>query len=397
MRKILFYDPYTTGHHSEYLAHPIHYLRDRDDLHAVIVCSKKLINGLRQYAGECGSKVTIDEIDEAMQLRIDTASNLWARGRADAACFADSIAKHCPDLAISLYINPMQPFLNSAGFRRSDVRLRGILFDPFPLQERLSAKTSNLKARITRLRKTLQIRWMIRNPQLEKFFILNDAKIAKYFSGIGASATGRFDAIPDPIPLYLSCAPFVSSHGQKDGRITMLLIGSIDRRKGLIETFNALSLLPAELKPRVSLRVVGRFSGEALRSDAIGRIRALRSEGFMIELDEGWVSDEQFKQEVCDSSLVLAPYVGFHGSSGVIGHAAFFRKPLLATSGGLIGEIVRKSDIGRVIDPQDAPGYSRMINVFVAEPWDCSRQQREYSMEMSSTSFMGKLLEELPV
>lgn len=397
MRKILFYDPYTTGHHSEYLAHPIHYLRDRDDLHAVIVCSKKLINGLRQYADECGSKVKIDEIDEAMQLRIDTASNLWARGRADATCFAYSIAKHCPDLAISFYINPMQPFLNAADFRRPAVRLRGILFDPFPLQERLSMGTSNLKARITRLRKTFQIRWIMRNPQLEKIFILNDAKIAKYFSGVGASASGRFDSIPDPIPLHLSCAPFVSSSALKDERVSMLFIGSINRRKGLTETFDALSLLPAELKSRVLLRIVGRFSSEALRLEVIGRIRALRAEGFMIDLNEGWVSDEQFKQEVCDSSLVLAPYVGFHGSSGVIGHAAFFRKPLLATSGGLIGEIVRKSGIGRVIDPQDATWYSRMIKVFVAEPWDCSRQQRKYSMDMSSTSFMGKLLEELPV
>ena len=397
MRKILFYDPYTTGHHPEYLAHPIHYLRDRDDLHAVIVCSKKLVKGLRQYADECGSMVTIEEIDEAMQLKIDTASNLWARGRADAACFADSIAKHCPDLAISLYTNPMQPFLNSAGFRRSAVRLRGILFDPFPLHERQPMGASNLKARVTRLRKTFQIRWMARNPQLEKIFILNDAKIAQHFSGIGASTAGRFDAIPDPIPLYLSCVPVASSPEQKDERINMLFIGSINRRKGLIETFDALSLLPAELKPRVVLRIVGRFSSEALRVDAIGRIRALRAEGFMIELDEGWVSDEQFKQEVCDCSLVLAPYVGFHGSSGVIGHAAFFRKPLLATSGGLIGEIVRESEIGRVIDPQDSLEYSRMIQVFAAEPWDCSAQQRDYSTEMSSTSFMAKLLQELPV
>jgi hypothetical protein len=38
-----------------------------------------------------------------------------------------------------------------------------------------------------------------------------------------------------------------------------------------------------------------------------------------------------------------------------------------------------------------------MIQVFAAEPWDCSAQQRDYSTEMSSTSFMAKLLQELPV
>ncbi|MEN8829977.1 MAG: glycosyltransferase, partial [Lentimonas sp.] len=201
-----------------------------------------------------------------------------------------------------------------------------------------------------------------------------------------------FEAISDPLPLHLQEVEAPSQLARVEARRQLLFIGSINRRKGLLETLRALECLPDPLKASVHLRIVGRFLDSDLRDEAVSKVNALVEHGYSIELSEGWVSDAQFALESQQCDLVLAPYVGFHGSSGVIGHAAFFAKPLLATCDGLVGEIVRERCLGEVVQTRDPVLYAAAILSFVNQQWNYAPQQSKYASRMSSSAFMQQLL-----
>lgn len=394
MKKILFYDPYMTGHHPEYLSHPIHYYSKPRDSKGIIVCNRSLGAQLKGFAVECGSSVEFEFIDPQHQTKLSGARHLWHQGKADAACFAHYLQRCQPDLAVALSANPIQPFLNGGTCRRGETRIRGILFNPYPLAERSKAKES-WKLRIKRLRKAFQVRWLARNPAIDKMFILNDAKVASNLNRITGNR-GLFEPIPDPLPLYLEkyTVELVSGEQGDSGQLKLLFIGSINRRKGLMETLDAIRHLPSDVKQKIQLRIVGRFSDSSLRDEAVVQIQQLIEAGYLIELSEGWVTDEQFVAEMKACDVILAPYVGFHGSSGVIGHAAYFRKPLLATCEGLVGEIVQERRIGKVVQTRNPDLYAQEILKLMDEPWQFASQQAKYAAAMSSREFMKQLINE---
>jgi hypothetical protein len=62
----------------------------------------------------------------------------------------------------------------------------------------------------------------------------------------------------------------------------------------------------------------------------------------------------------------MLPYCDFGGSSGVLIEAAQYRKPVIATSYGTLGRIVRSSGWGEAYTPGDEADFvsnlSRLIN-----------------------------------
>lgn len=392
MKKVLYYDPYTTGHHPEYLAHPISYYSVSRDSHGVIVCAASLGEQLKQFADECGSSIEFELIDPTFQESIADAGSLWSQGQADAACFTHYVKNLRPDLAIALCANPLQPFLNWGYLRKCRACIRGILFDPLPLPQRMSKEARNLKWRVTLIRKSLQVKWFSMSQAIDKMFVLNDSCVAAQCQRFAVSEGCSFEAIPDPLPLHLRTHTSKNAISADRDICRMLFIGSINRRKGLLETLDALEALTDGMASQVVLRVVGRFLDDDLRGVSVARIERMKSAGFRIELCEGWITDEQFGQEMRDCDLVLVPYVGFHGSSGVLGHASFLGKPLLATCDGLVGELVQTYELGRVVQTRNAVKYAEALKEYITGGWDYRKQQSEYARAMSSEVFMNQLL-----
>ncbi len=130
---------------------------------------------LSVFAQQYGSPVTVQAIDQRRYSKIAEATSLWKKGGHDASCFAHYAGMSRPDLAISLYFNPMHFFL---GDRRRRKQLccpvRGILLNPFPLPSRLRGGKSQLRGWFTASRKLIQLRLMLRNQRLDRVFVLND-------------------------------------------------------------------------------------------------------------------------------------------------------------------------------------------------------------------------------
>jgi hypothetical protein len=70
----------------------------------------------------------------------------------------------------------------------------------------------------------------------------------------------------------------------------------------------------------------------------------------VIELEDGFVTDEQLANEITGADIILAPYQNHIGSSGVMHWAVAAKKPLIAQDTGLIGYQVSKYGLGTAIN-----------------------------------------------
>jgi len=121
-----------------------------------------------------------------------------------------------------------------------------------------------------------------------------------------------------------------------DKPLRVLLLGTVDARKGLSELCAALERLPSCY--RVTLQIVGRVLPEYL-STYEGLIRRLRRLGHV----ELFLKNEPFQEQdipaiMADADVVAVIYGKRHtGMSSVFAWAAVCRKPVLAVDWGLIG------------------------------------------------------------
>ena len=96
-----------------------------------------------------------------------------------------------------MHIDAFQYEVGRGAVRSLGVKLSGLLFLPF---RKYYEDGSTIKAKLRRewrgWRKGWQIRWMLRNPLLERIFFLNDKQgVNEYNQRFG----NRFEHIPDSI------------------------------------------------------------------------------------------------------------------------------------------------------------------------------------------------------
>ena len=104
--------------------------------------------------------------------------------------------------------------------------------------------------------------------------------------------------------------------------------------------------------------------------------------------------NQAFCQEINNSDCVLAPYIKFYGSSGMIGHACRYGKPLLVSYEGLIGEIVRDNKLGLCVDPQNIKALSLALEAIIASNFEYSKSNAIiYYENASHLQFAKNLLD----
>ena len=79
----------------------------------------------------------------------------------------------------------------------------------------------------------------------------------------------------------------------------------------------------------------------------LGRIK---QKGLKVILLEGFLPFEQLADLFASCDFVLMPYTSNCRSSGIMGHAAYYGKPVIAVQGGVIGKTVKRWKLGHLIE-----------------------------------------------
>jgi glycosyltransferase involved in cell wall biosynthesis len=150
------------------------------------------------------------------------------------------------------------------------------------------------------------------------------------------------DVVPTLADLVLGDAdPGAPVEG--DGR-TILFFGRIWEYKGLEYLVRAQPLI-SERVPDARIVIAGR--GEDLE-----RYRALMTDPERFEIHDGYIPDDELVALFRRAAVVVLPYVD--GSvSGVVPVACAFGKPVVATTVGILPEMVEHRETGLIVPPRD--------------------------------------------
>lgn len=397
--KVLFFDPLSGGHHNEYPMHIGRYIEGNSiDFKANFVLSSKFrseapkVYRLLKSLDEAKLKIVSEKeqgyIDESSG--IVRASRMWRLFRK----YSRNI--HF-DKCVFLEINHFQPFLGLPYARKAEFDIYGILFFPYIRLDINGARLFEyLRQRVSFFRKRLLISWVLGNSSVDSIFLLNDPGGARLLNRV--HGTNTFRPLPDPVFSPADNSNAVAPFQSGDDRLHCLFFGAIREQKGIRELIQAMHLLSEQDARDIELHVLGATSGD-LKDELPRLIKRLRGsqKRLRVHYEDRFLEYAELEEAIRSCDLVLAPYQQTEGSSGVIGHAAKHRKPVIGPSTGLIGSLIREYKLGMSVDASNPAAIAQAIRAVLKDPskiGDEDEMQR-YVEERTPEQFVSTIIETL--
>lgn len=248
------------------------------------------------------------------------------------------VLKYDADYVINNHLMTLLPFVSF--FLPKKTRVIGILYriylynlENMPFYKRMLNK--------------IKYSLMSKGTIFYRIFILNDECSASRFNRM--FNTTKFLALPDP---YTPIPKGEDINLRKDLSISperklFVHFGAMARRKGTLQILDSLSLLNNEEKSSYAFVFAGKIAS-AIKQEFYEKIGKIKDSVQVIVKDE--FCSYEFLGALCrECDVILCPYLDTSLSSGLIGYAAQFRKPVIAPASGLIGKLVKDYKIGTTI------------------------------------------------
>jgi glycosyltransferase involved in cell wall biosynthesis len=207
------------------------------------------------------------------------------------------------------------------------------------------------------------LKWLVayscaKRPGIEQVFLLDPLAVDHARCCWNAR---KFTLIPDPsLPESGADRPIGCANPIADRPLSLLIAGALAPRKGLHTAADALWESSEETKRNVKLLVVGKPE-KGCTEYVLHNVARLRAMGVEVVSDLRFVSDRELDEHIAHSHVVLTPYLEFKGSSGIVIRAAHFGKPVISTSEGLLGHLVRQHKLGEALDVGNTEQLSRCL------------------------------------
>ena len=222
------------------------------------------------------------------------------------------------------------------------VNISGIVYRSFLWDD------SQKKGLLRRCLEWVRYGLMAKSSQMEKVLLLNDSKSADVFNE--RFSTDKFARLPDP---YTHLGGKTENLKEKM-RIAksdnlFIQVGQLSGRKGTIEILDALDMLSNKEITHNHFYFAGKVADD-IRESFYSKFDELESKGLHIYVKDEFVSFE-FLNSLCAScDCMLVPYKNTCQSSGAIGYAAQYGKPIIGPSKGLLGYLIKHYRLGFLID-----------------------------------------------
>jgi glycosyltransferase involved in cell wall biosynthesis len=359
----LFFDLEITGHHIEYISHLIRFSVNNE-------LNKKFIFLINQLAVEILDDYSLPEnwkkmvvIEHPKSEEIEELSKTKSKiKKADKelAIVKRVGEKYSIDTCCLMSLNKYQLALGRQIGKSLPGNIRGILFNPMGNPGKFP---NNF---LFALRKKAQIYWMLRNRKVNRIFFLNDQKKTDEFNILYKNRE-IFTCLPDPVqPLTLPSTEDLNArrgeNKHNNNRIKLLLFGSLSERKGIFTLLDALKIIDPSTSSRLEIIFAGIIVKKS-RNAFINQINSIKENNKKIKIThvDKFLTNKEAANLFSGTDYVLAPYIGSEASSGIIGHAAFYKKPVIGTDNGLLGILINDYKLGIAIKPINAQNIASTL------------------------------------
>lgn len=392
--RIVLFDPYVGGHHADHLRWLGAAWRDRDlsgDL--VIAASQALferhsdLTALSRCEGRGGVRFLPLPDADAFESPMSLAESAVRHTR----LLRYVIDEVTPERLFAMYLDHAQA--SFALLRRSPTRLSGLLFRP---ETHLPTPTSP-RGRLRRFRKTVLLRATMSAPSVEALFTLDPTAVETL------RTTAQCDcvySVPDPAPVEDPEGAAIDvrrQNGLSPDRSLWVMPGALSTRKGVFALLRSLHRLPASSQSQLCVLL----AGDAVDGEDAAIEEAVRKAKVCTEVQVVWdrrfLPAAELQATIAQADVVLAPYVGHVGSSGIVMRAAAAGRPVITQSDGLIGWQARTHRLGRAVDPLDADALASILASgpeAVAQSFDPSRATafaRAHTVDAYVDAILGPL------
>lgn len=266
---------------------------------------------------------------------------------------------------------PFAPFII-----RSGVTINGIIYKIYlHLWKSISA--------VKKIEYVIQYVFLSYSRIFKKIYILNDSASVGTLNKL--YRTSKFQFLPDPyIPMPSDKLTDIRAECNlsEDHRL-FIHIGAMSVRKGTIAILDSLKYLTNEEKSKYVFLFAGKVLPDVF-DEFYERVRLLLQTGCNIIVKDEFCSYEYFSSLCNACDCILIPYFETAQSSGIIGYAAQFGRPVIASKYGLLGKLVRKYHLGLTTDCTSR----NLTNLYQRiENWNGQGATRKYCIDNSLQAF----------
>lgn len=371
MHNVMLFDLETSGHHATYIKHLVRYWCVESitgQLNIVVSPGfiskhRSVINLLSNFNEPNVNFIAIGE-DEHKDIEASTSLALQTLKIWQLLCnYARQLkVDHC---VVMWFDHILQ--LPIALRMRAPCLVSGICFRPMFHYDTFGNNSLSIQDRIKQWRQKLLISRATYHPDLAFLFCL-DPFVVQHIKSLNYRAQAIH--LPDPVQINpvssQQAMEFKKSSNIQPHRKVFLFFGAIAERKGIYQLLEAIHQLAPNLCEQICLLLVG----EVMTADKTaikGYIKKLEiSLPIQIICQDEYVSDREVNQYFAMTDVVLAPYQKHVGMSGILLLAAAAQKPVISSDYGLMGELIRRYELGLVVDTTKpariADGIRRMLN-----------------------------------
>ncbi len=371
----LIFDNQLTGHHPEYLNYLYYGACQRKDENFVFSVPE---SGWLKIKDTC-------QWPEADNIRFRFLSDEELATVSDSSKFTKSLSlsKLIKKVAVEENVDRIKlisladvvPFLPL--MLPKSIKLSGIIYKIY-----LRNNPSAVKKAVDFIRYSV----MARCSTVEKVHILNDPRSALKLNEI--YSTDKFVTLADPVPQpdMQAIENLREKLGIPADAKVYLHFGAMDERKGTLEILKAIQLLPDEDLHGRYFIFAGKINSRI--KDAFHHLaEKCREEGANIIIDDRFCP-YGYLFSLCNiADCILIPYLLTDLSSGALGYASVFNKPVIGPSSGLIGSLIKDNNLGICLDKVTPESIAGAITEDLP-----SVKGREYAEKNSIRSFTHSLL-----
>ena len=233
--------------------------------------------------------------------------------------------------------------------KKAPCNFSGIYFRPTLHYQNFADYLPTRQEKIQQWREKLTLTRILRHPQLRTLFCI-DPFAAKYIEHKFNSKV-KILSLSDPVQINnlsdSSSADFKNQLGIDAHRQVFLLFGALTGRKGVNQLLEAIALLPDDLCLQSCFLLIGEGNKEQIQV----QVKSIcQSKPVQIISKCQFVPEQDVPKYFQLADFVLAPYQKHVGMSGILLLAAAAQKPILSSNYGLMGELVRRYQLGLAVD-----------------------------------------------
>jgi glycosyltransferase involved in cell wall biosynthesis len=200
--------------------------------------------------------------------------------------------------------------------------------------------------------------------------------------------------IAPPVDLDLKLLKLKKKLGIEDDRKIFLMFGALTARKGIYKVLEAMQLVSPEQSQKICLLLIGEADADNQRR-IMSQVNTLRERlPVQIVCHYQFVPESDVQMYFYLSDVILATYQRHVGMSGILILAAAAQKIVLSSNYGLMGEIVRRYQLGLSLDSTNPREIAEGIKICLMVSFDTlgDRQEMTKFAQLNSDEQFSKTI-----